>query len=84
MFTYVTYVTYVTGETRHPHHNVSKHEAKIPYSNTIYNKTINQTMHMLQKIVQGAAPKREKIANSRFLQYIQHEHLKMADWGRNM
>jgi hypothetical protein len=36
------------------------------------------------KTIQGAAPKREKIASSRLLQYIQHKHLKMADWGRNM
>jgi hypothetical protein len=36
------------------------------------------------KTIQGAAPKREKIASSRLLQYIQHKHLKMADLGRNM
>jgi hypothetical protein len=53
--------------------------AKIPYSNTIHNKNSNQTMHMLQKTIQGAAPKREKIGSSRLLQYIQQKHLKMAD-----
>jgi hypothetical protein len=39
---------------------------------------------MLQKAIQGAAPKREKIASSRLIQYMQHKRLKMADWGRNM
>jgi hypothetical protein len=53
----------------HTHTHTSTGETRHPHHN---------------KIIQGAAPKREKIASSRLLQYTQHKHLKMADWGRNM